>query len=145
MVLEVAGWPHTLTPLATALAALMTQIYLGFRQVYRVLDSSISDFVCHRILRLTGSRILYGIIVVLAITSFILGTICSVEATIIKVYVSRLLYLTKLITTISLSEMPRITPLVIVWLSVQVVVDTLITSMLVYPNVYDTKVLIHKH
>ncbi|KAI9463139.1 hypothetical protein HD554DRAFT_1415802 [Boletus coccyginus] len=96
--LTVAEWPHTLTPLATALAALLTQVYLGFR-----------------ILRLTGSKFLFGVIILLAIASFILGTICSVRATIIKV----------------LSEMPRITPLVIAWLSLQVVVDMLITITLV--------------
>lgn len=35
MVLEVAIWPYTFTPLGTVLAALVTQIYLGHRQVYR--------------------------------------------------------------------------------------------------------------
>ena len=33
-----------------------------------------------------------------------------------------------------MSELPRITSLLIVWLSAQVVVDTFITSMLVYSN-----------
>ena len=45
-----------------------------------------------RIWRLTSSRFLYGVIIVLAIPSFILGMACSIEAWIIKVYVSRLLY-----------------------------------------------------
>lgn len=31
MVLKVTVWPYSFTPLATALAALVTQVYLGFR------------------------------------------------------------------------------------------------------------------
>ena len=30
-VLEVAEWPYVFSPIATALAALVTQVYLGFR------------------------------------------------------------------------------------------------------------------
>ena len=30
-VLKAAIWPYTFTPIATALAALVTQIYLGYR------------------------------------------------------------------------------------------------------------------
>jgi len=51
-----ALWPYTFTPIATALAALLTQIFLGYR-----------------IYRLSSSRILFGIIIVLAIPSFALG------------------------------------------------------------------------
>ncbi|KAF8553140.1 hypothetical protein OG21DRAFT_1414869, partial [Imleria badia] len=97
--LAVAEWPYTFTPIATALAALVTQLYLGFR-----------------IWRMTSSRILYGVVILLAIPSFILGMACSIEAWIIKV----------------LSELPRITPLVIAWLSMQVVVDTFITVTLIF-------------
>ena len=32
-ILVVAIWPHTFTPLGTALAALVTQVFLGHRQV----------------------------------------------------------------------------------------------------------------
>ena len=35
MTLEVAVWPYIFNPIGTALAALVTQIYLGFRQVDR--------------------------------------------------------------------------------------------------------------
>ena len=34
-----------------------------------------------------NSKILYGVVILLAIPSFILGVICGVEASIIKVYV----------------------------------------------------------
>jgi len=96
--LAVAQWPYTFTPVATALAALVTQLYLGFR-----------------IWCLTGSRVLYGVVILVAIPSFILGMACSIEAWIIKV----------------LSELPRITPLVIAWLSMQVIVDAFITITLI--------------
>ncbi|KAI9463138.1 hypothetical protein HD554DRAFT_2027300, partial [Boletus coccyginus] len=96
--LAVAEWPYTFTPIATALTAFVTQLYLGFR-----------------IWCLTGSKILYGVVIVLAIPSFILGMACSIEAWIIKV----------------LSELPRITPLVIAWLSMQVAVDAFITTTLI--------------
>ncbi|KAN0073598.1 hypothetical protein V8E55_012205 [Tylopilus felleus] len=91
-------WPYSFTPLATALAALVTQVYLGFR-----------------IWRLTNSKFLYRVAILLAIPSFILGLMCSVEAWAIRF----------------LSELPRLTPLVIAWLSMQVVVDTFITTTLV--------------
>jgi hypothetical protein len=74
MVLKVTKWPWTFTPLANALAGLVTQIYLGLR-----------------IWRLTSSKIICGVVTLLAIPSFILGTICSIEASIIDVYVLRLL------------------------------------------------------
>jgi hypothetical protein len=35
MAFEVAAWPYIFTPVGTALVALVTQIFLGFRQVYR--------------------------------------------------------------------------------------------------------------
>ncbi|KAH0832958.1 hypothetical protein J3R83DRAFT_11934 [Lanmaoa asiatica] len=94
--LAMAEWPYTFTPIGTALAALVTQIYLG-------------------IWRLTGSKILYGVVIVLAIPSFILGMTCAIKAWIIKV----------------LSELPRITPLVIAWLSMQVAADAFITATLI--------------
>ncbi|KAG6371817.1 hypothetical protein JVT61DRAFT_9178 [Boletus reticuloceps] len=96
--LAVAEWPHTFTPIATALAALVTQLYLGFR-----------------IWCLTSSWVLYGVVILLAIPSFVLGVACSIEAWIIKV----------------LSELPRLTPLVIAWLSMQVIVDAFITITLI--------------
>jgi hypothetical protein len=98
IVLKVAEWPYIFTPIGTALAALVTQLFLGFR-----------------IWRLTSRKFLYGMVILLAIPSFILGMTCSIEAWIIKF----------------LSELPRITPLVIAWLSMQVVVDAFITTTLV--------------
>lgn len=85
---------------------------------------------------------LYGVVILLAIPSFILGVICSIEAWIIKVYVFRILYYLGLIMVISLSELPRITPLVIAWLSMQVIVDAFITSTLVYSDLHTIEVLI---
>ena len=39
--------------------------------------------------------------------------------------------------------MPRITPFAIAWLSLQVVVDTFITSKLIYFNLHTKKALIY--
>ncbi|KAH0832972.1 hypothetical protein J3R83DRAFT_11950 [Lanmaoa asiatica] len=114
IIIEVAEWPYTFTPIGTALAALVTQIYLGFRHVYRIFQPDFELSLCCRIWRLTGSKILYGVVIALAIPSFILGMTCAIKAWIIKV----------------LSELPRITPLVIAWLSMQFVVDTFITTTL---------------
>jgi len=97
--LAMAEWPYTFTPIATALAALVTQLFLGFR-----------------IWRLTNSKFLYGVVILLAIPSFILGITCGIEVWIIKV----------------LSELPgRITPVAIGWLTMQVVADAFITITLV--------------
>ena len=35
MLLKVAEWPHTIVPFANGLAGVVTQIYLGLRQVHR--------------------------------------------------------------------------------------------------------------
>ncbi|KAN0073597.1 hypothetical protein V8E55_012204 [Tylopilus felleus] len=91
-------WPYQFTPIGTALAALVTQIYLG-----------------SRIWRLTDNKILYGIVIVLAIPPFVLGCVCATEAWVIRLH----------------SELPRITPIVIALLSMQVAVDTFITTTLV--------------
>ncbi|KAI9463142.1 hypothetical protein HD554DRAFT_2175650 [Boletus coccyginus] len=97
--LAVGVWPYVFTPIGTALAALVTQIYLGFRQV---------------IWCLTDSNILYGVVILLAIPSFVLGMTCGIEGYIIK----------------SASAISRITPLAIAGLSMQMVVDTFITITL---------------
>ncbi|KIJ62389.1 hypothetical protein HYDPIDRAFT_136040 [Hydnomerulius pinastri MD-312] len=93
-----AEWPYTFTPIGTALAALVTQIFLGYR-----------------IWRLSSSKYLYAIVIVLAIPSFALGMACGIRAWMIKV----------------LSELPSITPMVIAWLAMQVVVDAFITGTLI--------------
>jgi len=67
-ILSVALWPYTFTPIATALAALVTQVFLGYR-----------------VFRLTKSPVLYGIILALAVPSCILGLACGIKAWIIKV------------------------------------------------------------
>ncbi|KAI9463144.1 hypothetical protein HD554DRAFT_1417403 [Boletus coccyginus] len=95
--LAVGVWPYIFTPIGTALAALVTQIYLGFR-----------------IWCLTDSIILCGVVILLAIPSFILGVACGIEGYLIK----------------SASEASCIMPLVIAWLSSQIVVDTFITVTL---------------
>jgi len=96
--LAVGEWPFTFTPIATALTALVTQLYLGFR-----------------IWCLTSCKFLYGVVILLAINSFILGVICSADAWAIQV----------------LSELPRITPIAIAWFTIQVVVDAFITITLI--------------
>ncbi|KAF8838182.1 hypothetical protein BDN67DRAFT_955487 [Paxillus ammoniavirescens] len=93
-----AEWPYTFTPIGTALAALVTQLYLGYR-----------------IWCLSSSKFLYVVVIVLAIPSFALGMACGIKAWMIRV----------------LSELPSITPLVIAWLAMQVVVDTFITGTLI--------------
>ncbi|KAG9312358.1 hypothetical protein JVU11DRAFT_7678 [Chiua virens] len=95
---KVSLWPYEFTPAGTALASFVTQIYLGFR-----------------IWRLTGSMFLYGVVISLAIPSFVLGLACSIGATIIKV----------------MAELPDITSLAIAWLSMQVIADTFITITLI--------------
>ncbi|KAI0782949.1 hypothetical protein C8Q75DRAFT_811362 [Abortiporus biennis] len=97
--LTVALWPYTFTPIATALAALTTQMFLGYR-----------------IMRLTHSWIIYGIILLLAIPSFALGMACGIKAWIIAVLV----------------ELPSISNLVSAWLGMQVGVDMLITITLAF-------------
>jgi len=95
--LEVAEWPYTFTPIGTAAAALTTQLFLGYR-----------------IWCLSGSNVLYGIVIIMAIPSFVLGMACGIKAWIIKVLVN----------------LPRINNLVIAWLAMQVIVDTFITVTL---------------
>ncbi|EIW79453.1 hypothetical protein CONPUDRAFT_82882 [Coniophora puteana RWD-64-598 SS2] len=92
-----ALWPYTFTPIATALAALLTQIFLG-----------------HRIWRLSGSNVLFGIVILLAIPSCILGFLCGIKAWIIKVLV----------------ELPQINNLVTGWLVMQVIADAFVTGTL---------------
>lgn len=44
-IFKAAEWPYTFTPIGTALAALVTQTYLGYRQVYRFTINSIPDWI----------------------------------------------------------------------------------------------------
>ncbi|KAI6127149.1 hypothetical protein F5141DRAFT_375719 [Pisolithus sp. B1] len=66
--LAVAEWPYTFTPIGTAAAALVTQLFLGYR-----------------IWRLSGSNFLYAVVVALAIPSFALGMACGIKAWMIQV------------------------------------------------------------
>lgn len=86
---------------------------------------------------------LYGVAVLSAIFSFVLGMITSVKSCFIKSYVSRLGFHTKLILLFSAYQLPHLAPLVTAWLSIQVAVDTFITSAVVYYNVHNITVLIH--
>jgi len=95
---EVVLWPFAFTPVCTALTALVTHIYLGYR-----------------IWRFTNSNILHGAVIVLMTCSFILGASTSGEG----------------FTLTTLSESPRITPVATAWLSMEVVVDSFITTTLV--------------
>ncbi|KAH8094483.1 hypothetical protein BXZ70DRAFT_1034476 [Cristinia sonorae] len=67
-ILNYALWPYPFTPIATALAAFATQVFLGYR-----------------IFRLTKNTLLYGFIVFLAVPSFALGMACGIRAWIINV------------------------------------------------------------
>ncbi|KAH7906314.1 hypothetical protein BJ138DRAFT_1162927 [Hygrophoropsis aurantiaca] len=95
--LSIAAWPYTFTPIATALAAFVTQIFLGYR-----------------ILHLSKSKALFGIVLALALPSFALGMACGIRAWIIKV----------------LTELPQINNLVTAWLAMQVGCDAVITGTL---------------
>ncbi|KAH8079816.1 hypothetical protein BXZ70DRAFT_960640 [Cristinia sonorae] len=79
-ILNYALWPYTFTPIATALAAFATQIFLGYR-----------------VFRLTHSSVLYGFILVLAVPSCALGIACGIKAWMIKVLI-KLVVLGPLVT-----------------------------------------------
>ncbi|KAI5990225.1 hypothetical protein EDD15DRAFT_2281957 [Pisolithus albus] len=95
--LEYAAWPYPFTPIGTALAAFVTHMFLG-----------------DRIYRLTHNKVLFGIIIAMALPTFALGIACGVKAWIILV----------------IADMPRINNLATAWLTMQVVVDIFITSTL---------------
>ncbi|KAI0316735.1 hypothetical protein OF83DRAFT_221986 [Amylostereum chailletii] len=67
-ILAEALWPYTFTPPATALAALITHTFLGYR-VYRLMNNNIY---------------IYGCILVVASASFTLGVYCGTRAWIIR-------------------------------------------------------------
>ncbi|KAI6009315.1 hypothetical protein EDC04DRAFT_858620 [Pisolithus marmoratus] len=96
-VLQYAPWPYNFTPIGTAFAAFVTHIFLG-----------------DRIYRLTHSKVLFGIVIAMALPTFVLGFVCGVEAWIIKLIV----------------DMPRIDNLATAWLAMQMSVDIFITGTL---------------
>jgi len=77
--LAVALWPYTFTPIATGLASVLTQVFLGWR-VYRF----------------TNSRVLYAAIITLSLTACALGMACGIKAWMIKI-ASELKVLTKIV------------------------------------------------
>ncbi|KAK7690033.1 hypothetical protein QCA50_006678 [Cerrena zonata] len=95
--LSIGGWPLLFTPCATAMAAICTQAFLGYR-----------------IYRLTGSKILYGIILTISIPAFVVGMVVGAEAIVISI----------------LADLPKINNPVIAWLSMQVAADVMITVVL---------------
>ncbi|KAI6155754.1 hypothetical protein BKA82DRAFT_4082463 [Pisolithus tinctorius] len=95
--LQYFAWPYPFTPIGTALAALVTQIFLG-----------------DRIYRLTHNKVIYGIVITMALPAFGLGMACGIEAWFIHV----------------LADMPRINGLATAWIVMQVIVDTFLTVTL---------------
>ncbi|KAJ3554437.1 hypothetical protein NM688_g3113 [Phlebia brevispora] len=79
-VLQLALWPLTFTPIATAIASFITQTFLGWR-VYR----------------LTHSYALYGFILLISLLACIFGMICGVRAMIIALS-AKLVVLQHLVT-----------------------------------------------
>ncbi|RDB29913.1 hypothetical protein Hypma_014087 [Hypsizygus marmoreus] len=79
-IVGVALWPYTFTPIGTAIAAVVTHNFLGYR-----------------IYRLTRNKYIYGIIVFFALFAFALGVACGTKAWIIKTS-SELLVLQPLVT-----------------------------------------------
>ncbi|EIW74912.1 hypothetical protein CONPUDRAFT_140303 [Coniophora puteana RWD-64-598 SS2] len=63
-----ALWPYTFTPIATAFAAVVTQVYLAWR-----------------IWKLSESNVLFGISLLLVAPSFILGCMCGIRAWMIHI------------------------------------------------------------
>ncbi|KAI0078275.1 hypothetical protein K474DRAFT_1706666 [Panus rudis PR-1116 ss-1] len=66
-ILAIGLWPHMFTPVATALAAIMTQVFLGYR-----------------IYRLSNSIYLYGIVLAIAFPGCVLGIITGIRAMILQ-------------------------------------------------------------
>ncbi|KAI0692148.1 hypothetical protein BC835DRAFT_1416727 [Cytidiella melzeri] len=66
--LAVVLWPYTLTPIATGLASMVTQIFLGWR-----------------IYRFSHSKALFALVLALSVSSCICGFICGIRAWIIKI------------------------------------------------------------
>ncbi|THG95628.1 hypothetical protein EW026_g6069 [Hermanssonia centrifuga] len=95
--LGVALWPYTFTPIATGLASFVTQVFLGWR-----------------IYRFTNNKILYGMIIGVALSSCVVGMTCGIKAWIIK-FSAELVVLQKLVTA---------------WLVMQVGVDLFVTGTL---------------
>ncbi|KAI0692149.1 hypothetical protein BC835DRAFT_1358287 [Cytidiella melzeri] len=78
--LAIAPWPYTFTPIATALASMVTQVFLGWR-----------------IYRFSRSRVLFALVICLSVTACVLGVVCGTRAWIIK-YVAKVYVLTNLVT-----------------------------------------------
>ncbi|KAI5995775.1 hypothetical protein F5J12DRAFT_854947 [Pisolithus orientalis] len=95
--LQYFAWPYPFTPIGTALAALVTQIFLG-----------------DRIYRLTHNKVIYGIVIMMALPAFGLGIACGIEAWFIHV----------------LADVPRVNGLATAWVVMQVIVDTFLTVTL---------------
>ena len=99
--LEEPVWPYPFTAVSNTFAALVTHIYLAIRQVWNYSDTFINRIpACCRIWRLTRSKILYSVAILLAIISFILGMITGVKSWMIKLYVLRSRYYIKLILSV---------------------------------------------
>ncbi|KZV68181.1 hypothetical protein PENSPDRAFT_634699 [Peniophora sp. CONT] len=79
--LAVAAWPYTFTPIATALAAFVTQAFLGYR-VFRLLHNN---------------KYIYGFLLMAAFTSMTLGIYSGSKAWSIKV-LSEVTVLTPVVT-----------------------------------------------
>ena len=85
------------------------------------------------IFRLTGNKIIFGIIMAISIPAFIVGMVVGAEAIVISLYVfpSFLILVVKLkpcILLLRLADLPRINNIVIAWLSGQVAADIMITG-----------------
>ncbi|KIO14442.1 hypothetical protein M404DRAFT_5807 [Pisolithus tinctorius Marx 270] len=105
--LQYFAWPYPFTPIGTALAALVTQIFLG-----------------DRIYRLTHNKVIYGIVITMALPAFGLGMACGIEAWFIHVIILTRLFFQRL------ADMPRINGLATAWIVMQVIVDTFLTVTL---------------
>ena len=87
----------------------------------------------YSIYRLTGNKIIFGIIMAISIPAFIVGMVVGAEAIVISLYVfpSFLILVVKLkpcTLLVRLADLPRINNIVIAWLSGQVAADIMITG-----------------
>ena len=135
--LTVGGWPLLFTPCATAMAAICTQTFLGYRWLSSPFHTSAAPlsafYLLYSIYRLTGNKIIFGIIMAISIPAFIVGMVVGAEAIVISLYVfpSFLILVVKLkpcTLLVRLADLPRINNIVIAWLSGQVAADIMITG-----------------
>ncbi|KAF8631333.1 hypothetical protein AX15_002452 [Amanita polypyramis BW_CC] len=109
-------WPYPFTPIAIAIGALATHIFLGYRLVPSIYSTSYAA-TCQppRIYRFTQLKILFGFICTIAMAIFIMGFIVGIEAWTI---------------TYDAEQSLLLSTLAICWLGLQVGLDVSIAAIM---------------